>query len=134
MYYEGLEPNVDKEALSREACFTTNRASINGMVFKAGQWLPVTAGNENTKPKSIFEVCDIVVFNGTAVDNIYAVCQSYSVTTAIEKCNVYSVHFASVEDCIFLVKINDYLSKQHYPVNLHKLGPNFCFRSNVFSL
>lgn len=124
-------PNADKQKLLNSQCFFTNRVSVNGMIFKSGQWLPDTIDSGNKKLTDVFEICDIVMLSNE-IEDIYAVCKSYTVATAMQECNVYSISFSSVKDNFFLIKIKDYLVKHHYPVNVHRLGQETCFRCKRF--
>lgn len=102
------------------------------MVFRIGQLLPDTPDSGNHEIKNIMEICDIVVLHDEAVSELYAVCKVYNTSRTMDNFNLYSVDKSSVENHFSIVKIRNYISKHHYPVNVHKiLGENY-FRCKRF--
>lgn len=102
------------------------------MVFRIGLWLPDTPDSGNHEITKIMEICDIVVLHDEAESELYAVCKVYNTHRKIDNFNLYSVDMSSVENNLTIVKIQNYLSKHHYPVKVHKIQDENYFRCKRF--
>lgn len=97
------------------------------MTFASGLWLPDISEN-----KKIHEIIDIVVSSPNKIEDIFAVCKTFSTITENEHFCAFSVEKTSLQDEFTLVNVENYLTKHQYPVKVHNIGSEFLFRCKRF--
>lgn len=106
--------------------------NVNGIVFRIGQWLPDTPDSGNHEISKVMEICDIVETSDVDDSELYAICKVYNTASVIERFNLYCVDISSMENTFTIVNVRIYLSKHHYPVNVHKVLNQKYFRCKRF--
>lgn len=122
-----LETSAFKSRLLGSQCSFTQDITVNGMAFASGQYLP-----EFSEDKKIHEIFDIVVAEPKNVEDIFAVCRTYSTITENEHYCAYSFKKDSQLEDLCLINIKNFLLQHHYPVAVHCVGGEFLFRCKRF--